>query len=357
MQVGILGLGTYLPPTIRTNAWWPPDVLADWHERMASIAMRGEAASSDLLTSGAVRTLEAMGAYAADPFRGAVERHVMSDDQTAPEMEAHAAREAIERAGLRVDQIDMLLTQTPVPEHLLTNSAGTTHRLLDLPRHCLALGTESACNGFGHHLALARGMIASGRARHVLSVHSSAMTRILKPAEPDSPWWGDGAAAVVFGPVSDDKGVLADQHYADGTACHALVLGVPGRRWWEAGEIVLHSVDRQHTRMMVMSLLDRGRDAIARCLAEAGLTTEDVEFFATHQGTAWFTRATAEHAGVEHARTVVTFPQLGNLNSANIPVILAMAERDGLLRDGSVVVTFSGGVGETWSGVCLRWGR
>jgi 3-oxoacyl-[acyl-carrier-protein] synthase-3 len=179
----------------------------------------------------------------------------------------------------------------------------------------------------------------------------------MRDGEPDSAWWGDGASAVVFGPVSDGKGLLGSVHNANGASCEALVLGVPGKRWWEDGSITLTSVDRTHTRAMLLSLVDRAGDAIAESMSRASVAAAEVDFYASHQGTAWLPRVTAQHAGLGHAKTIATFPSFGNLNSANIPLILAIAEREGMIRDGSVVVTFAGGLGETWSSLCLRWGR
>jgi 3-oxoacyl-[acyl-carrier-protein] synthase-3 len=108
---------------------------------------------------------------------------------------------------------------------------------------------------------------------------------------------------------------------------------------------------------MVLSLVDRARDTIVSTLAQAGKAPADVDFYAAHQGMVWLTDVTAAHSGLGHAKTVKTFASCGNLNSANIPLILAIGEREGLIRDGSIVSTFSGGVGETWSSLCLRWGR
>ncbi|HTR51038.1 MAG TPA: 3-oxoacyl-[acyl-carrier-protein] synthase III C-terminal domain-containing protein [Kofleriaceae bacterium] len=355
--VGILGIGTHLPAQVRTNDYWSSDVVAAWGERMAARVTRADADHTDAMTEGARLTLRAMGEVAADPFRGAVERRVMDDATTVHEMEAAAARQAIERAGIEPNAIDVVLTQSPVPENLFVNSACVTHRLLGLRERCLAMGTEAACNAFAVHASLARGLIASNTARYVLSIHSSAMTRIMRRSEPDSAWWGDGATAVVFGPVSDGRGLLSSVHHADGASCDALVLGVQNRRWWEDGSISLTSLDRLHTRRMLLTLADRARDAIAASIAAAGLRPSDVGFYASHQGTAWLTNVTASHAGLAHAKTITTFPSFGNLNSANIPLILAIAEREHVLRDGDVVTTFSGGVGETWSSLCLRWGR
>ncbi len=354
--VGIWGLGTYLPPNVRENDYWPPDIVAGWSERMAARVTRAEP-SSDQLSAGAERTLAAMAELGHDPFRGAVQRRIMPDGMTTPEMEARAAREAIERAGLRVEDVDVILTQTMVPEQLNVNQACVTHRLLGLPTRSLAMATDVQCNAFAQHATLAQALIVGGQARHVLSVHSMGLRRVMRQTEPDSAWFGDGAAAAVFGPVSEGRGLLAANHHTDGTNCDALVLGKQDRRWWEDGEITLRSLDRAHTRGMLMTLVDRAGIAIAETLGTARLSARDVGFYACHQGTAWLTRVTQQQAGLEAAATVATFPQFGNLSSANIPLILAIGEREGMLRDDAVVVTFSGGVGETWSSLCFRWGR
>lgn len=356
--VGIIGLGSYLPPTVRTNDHWSADIVAGWHDRMAARATSGDAPRPEQLSDGVRLTLEAMTELAGDPFRGAVERRVMGPDMTVSKMEASAAREAMARAGIDASQVDVILSQTPVPEHLFVNGACVTHKLLELPRRCLSIGTEAACNAFAQHFSLAQALIASGKARYVLSVHSSAMARVLRASEPDSAWWGDGAAAVVFGPVAEGKGLLGAVHNTDGASSEALVLGIPdGRRWWEDGAITTCSVDRAHTRAMLLSLVDRARDTIGDSMSEAHIAPADVDFYASHQGTVWLPRVTAKHAGLGHVPTITTFPQFGNLNSANIPLILAIAEREGMLRDGSTLVTFSGGLGETWSSLCVRWGR
>ncbi|HEX8790902.1 MAG TPA: 3-oxoacyl-[acyl-carrier-protein] synthase III C-terminal domain-containing protein [Polyangiaceae bacterium] len=355
--VGIVGVGAYLPTEVRRNTHWPAEVVAGWRDRMATRATDPDGAAGAPPSAGVRRTLAAMAEYADDPFRGAVERRVMASDMTAEDMEAAAARDAIARAGLRPDDIDAIFLQSRVPEHLNVNSACSTHRLLGLPQRCLAMQTNLACNGFPTHFTLAQAMITTGQARHVLSVHSSAFTRIARMEEPESAWMGDGASAAVIGPVADGRGLLAASHRTDGSSCEAVVFGVPGKRWWEDGRIQLWAPNRAHTRKMFMTLVDRAADTLASTLAAAGKTAVDVDFYASHQGTAWFTRATAEHAGLERAKTLVTFPSFGNMASVNVPFILAMAEREGMLRDDAIVATFSGGAGETWSSLVLRWGR
>ena len=81
------------------------------------------------LTPAMQRTVAALQEYADDPFRGARERRVMADDMTVSEMEANAAREAMEHARIGPDDVDVILSQTPVPDQLMVNGACVTHRL------------------------------------------------------------------------------------------------------------------------------------------------------------------------------------------------------------------------------------
>ena len=131
MTVGIIGLGTFLPAEMWTNDWWPKHVVDGWQEMFGRPT---GATSSGPLPPAAQRTLDAMREYATDPFRGARERQVMAADMTTTEMETNAAREALDAAKLRPDDIDVILSETPVP-----SSCSSTARAS--PTSC------SACRG------------------------------------------------------------------------------------------------------------------------------------------------------------------------------------------------------------------
>lgn len=354
-DVGIHSIGLFMPEHVRTNAWWPADEVERWRERMAHRATAAEDLPADV-SPGARAALIGMAAYP-DAFRGAVQRRVMDEAMTSAEMEARAARDALARAGITIDDVDVILGASMCPEYLHVNHACQAHHLLGMRQDCLVLSTEGICNSFALHLTLAESLVRSGTARRVLSLHSSAMTRVQGAHEPHSAWFGDGAAAVVIGPVAPGRGLRGAAHNADGRGCAALVLGVPGRRWWEAGPTSFHAVDHAATRAMLLGIVDHATAAIAGALNRAGHTAAEVGFYASHQGTPWLTEVTQREAGLGHARTLVTFPEYGNVSSVNLPLILGLAERAGTLTDDTLAVTFAGGTGETWSSLVLRWGR
>ncbi|MCA9621046.1 MAG: hypothetical protein KC731_18615 [Myxococcales bacterium] len=353
--IGILGIGVHLPADIRSNDWWADELVARWSSQVAA-RHRHDRLPADA-TEGQRLVLEAMAELASDPFRGAVERRVMADGTPITDLEIAASREALDRAGVAAEEIDLLLTGTVVPDHLTTNPACTVHAALGLPRRCLTLSVDSACNGFHHQVTLAEAMIAAGQARKALLVQSSNFSRILPYSEPYSAWFGDGASAVVLGEVSAGHGLLGRAHRTDGELQYGLVSSVVGGTVFDEGRIVFHAERPECARGMLDSIADNAKDAIAAALRDADLLPEAVDFYACHQGFPWLRRVTQRFAGLTNARSLDTFRLAANAASVNVPLVLAMAEREGMLNNGDVVVTYGGGSGITWSSLVLRWGR
>src|SRR5512140_337696 len=103
-NVGILGVGMFLPTEVRQNDWWSAELVASWMERR-----RKAPPPEPPRTEGEARVLAAMKDQALDPFQGAVERRVIARGATVLDMETAAAREAIERSGIAPREIDLLL--------------------------------------------------------------------------------------------------------------------------------------------------------------------------------------------------------------------------------------------------------
>jgi 3-oxoacyl-[acyl-carrier-protein] synthase-3 len=271
-------------------------------------------------------------------------------------METLAAREALERASSRPEDIDLLLVYSACPDYLAPTNAPRVHHALGLSRRCLTLGADAACNSFLTQLEVAAAMIASGACRKALIVQSVAFSRLLPIDLPHSAWFGDGATAAVVGKVSEGHGIIGRCHNTDGTNNRAIVIGVPGKHYTALGQTFIYPGELRDTANMVLSTVDRGKEAITAALAQAAVGPHQVEFFAGHQGMVWLREVIQAHAGLVNARAIDTFKGFANLSAANLPLILAMGERDGLLRPGQCVAAFSGGAGEVWSSMILRWG-
>jgi len=349
----VLGIGVFLPDSVRRNDWWPDEVVRRWTDRRSD---RGPHVDPAQLPEGPGRVFAAMAEYSSDPFKGGKERRVMDPGMTSSEMEVLAAEDALRRSGVPRSEIGALLTYTQLPDYLvLPANAAKVHHRLGLPSRCFTLGTEGACDSFLMQLHLADQMIRSGAVEYALLIQSSHLQHLIRQQDEHSAWFGDGATAVVVGPVPEGRGVLCTSQLTDGSLFHALVGGTPGKRWNDGGPIHLYFEDREASNRMVAQLPDMGKRVLDDCFQRTGLAPGGVDFYAAHQGTVWFRKVTQAHAGMGRARFFDSYPWTTSLSASNIPFELAMAQREGLLRKGDLVAAHSGGSGIVVSGALMRW--
>jgi 3-oxoacyl-[acyl-carrier-protein] synthase-3 len=354
-HIGILGVGAYLPPDVRRNDEWPEHVVAGWREKAARRLERIRAEFEKETSIGSKMTMDAIAALAGDPFQGGRERRIMPAGMSAADMETTAAREAISKAGIDADEIDLVMSYTMCPDFINVPTACVVHGNLGLRERCTTLALDAVCNSFMMQISLAQAMIASGRARYALLTQSSAVTRLPSSGELHDNWFGDAGTAIVLGPVSEGRGVLSYSHHTDGKLWGAFVCGVPDGHWSD-GKCVAYSTDHAAHLDMLVRITDRAKQVLGESLADAGIRPEDVDFYACHQAFHWLRRVTQQHAGLTKARAVDHFDWTGTVSAANLPLQLAIASREGVLRDGHTVACFQGGTGMTWSAMALRWG-
>ncbi|HET9624704.1 MAG TPA: 3-oxoacyl-[acyl-carrier-protein] synthase III C-terminal domain-containing protein [Kofleriaceae bacterium] len=350
-HIGIRSVGLALPPKVRSNDWWPTDVVAKW-----TAARRPPPPAPANPSPGMIHVLAALAEQAADPFQGTVARHVLSDGVTALDLAEQAGHEALARAGVAPGDVDLLLTHTVMPDVLLGNPATQVHHRLGLPRRCLALETDGAAYAFMLQLSIAEAMIAAGRARLALLVQACGATPYVDMTDPTSVLFGDGATAVVVGPVREGRGLIAAAHHADGRFANTLVAGVPGGTWASEGRGLIHVADPARMREVFLLTADVCKEGIDAVLGDAGLAPRDITMFAMYQGTPWLRRVVQRYAQLEHARSIDSFARTAYLFSAVLPAGLYFAAQEGRIADGDLVLATGGGTGMTFGSIVMRWG-
>jgi 3-oxoacyl-[acyl-carrier-protein] synthase-3 len=357
-NVGIWGLGTYLPPIVRTNDWWPQHVVDEWRVRQGKRVTRAtiDAADGDV-GDGARACLAAAAEYAHDPFEGAVERRVMPDDMWPSDMQAAAARDAMARAGVGPSDIDFLLVQSSTNDYVHVPDGCRVHELLGLPYRCFTLQAEAMCHAFIQHLVVAESLVKAGTGRVGLVIQCCVMSRHLRQDDPFSAWFGDGATAAVVGPVSDGKGILAHSHATDGAFHGGLVSGVVGKQWYDDGRVIAHVRDEKKARAMLLAVPDAVKSLGDETIDKSGLRKDELKFIATHQASIWLGRVVQKHMGLDQCARVDTFRWATSLTGCNLPLCMSVAEKEHLLHDGDPIFMFSGAAGMTVGTLVARWGR
>jgi 3-oxoacyl-[acyl-carrier-protein] synthase III len=259
-----------------------------------------------------------------------------------------AARHAIEAAGRRPDEIDLIIVATSTPDMIFPSTACIVQRKLGMHGGA-AFDVQAVCTGFVYALALADSMIRTGLASKALVIGAEVFSRILDFKDRTTcVLFGDGAGAVVL-EGSDQPGLLASELHADGQ--HVGILCVPGQVAGGAvtGDPFLR-MDGQAVFKLAVGVLDSVSKSV---LAKAGRTADSVNWLIPHQANIRIMQSAARKLGLPADRLVVTVDEHGNTSAASIPLALDTAVRSGRIQKGDSVMLQGVGGGFTWGAVLL----
>jgi len=276
-------------------------------------------------------------------------RHIAGEGETTVTLATDAARAALAAAGIDAGAIDLIVLATATPDQTFPASATKVQAALGI-NDCVAFDVAAVCSGFLYALSVAESMIRAGSARNALVIGAETFSRILDWEDRATcVLFGDGAGAVVLGPVDDGRGVLAARLHADGR--HNDLLYVDG------GPSTTGTVGK--LRMVGPTVFKHAVTNLSAVLTEtlgaAGLTAKDVDWVVPHQANARILDATARKLGLASEKVVVTVDQHANTSAASVPLALDVAVRDGRIKTGDLIVLEAMGGGFTWGAAAIRW--
>jgi 3-oxoacyl-[acyl-carrier-protein] synthase-3 len=359
VRATILGLGEWLPPTVRDNGAWP----ADFGQRSTAAGREiTEVVAGDSDDCYDAIVARHVAAEAGDPFLGTKLRHVADDAMTSWEAEVLAARAALDDAGVDPADIDFVSSWTFTPDRAKQVTAPRVAHRLGATR-AVGVAADAACASAIMQLSLAAAMVESGRARLVLLTQSHLATRAFPLLHPASPNVGDAATAIVVG-ASERAGILAMHAVSHGEYHDAVVW----RRakddesaWYQAGgPTYLGSYDRGGARQLVQNTVRFGAETVTEAARRAGVDPSRIDLLASVQPRGWVPGAIAEALGLPVAIAPQTFERLAHLGACGIVCNLLEGRRRGLFgrSDGGmdkIAGLYAQGAGFTRSALLVRW--
>ena len=176
------------------------------------------------------------------------------------------------------------------------------------------------------------------------------MSHLLEREHPSSPFFGDGATAIIVGPTAHNQGVLSIKNYTNGGLGSYFTTGIPGKRWYEEGRIKTYVFNISSGPVLNFIAVEQSKALIEAALLESKLDKSSIQFYAGHQGMSWFRQVTQKAIGIEHAKTYDTFEMHASLVGSNLPLVFYLAHQNKLLKKGDKVVAF-----QSWIGDDFRW--
>lgn len=288
---------------------------------------------------------------------GIKERRIAAEEQVTSDLGVAAARQALDRAGLRPEDIDLILVATNSPDTLFPSTACWVQKKLGT-REMPAFDLQAGCTGVLYGLIVAEGLILSGTCRRVLLIGVDILSKITNWEDRTTcVLFGDGAGAFILEESDDDSGLLSHFWGADGSLGELLILPGGGTLHPASEQTVKEKMHYIHMKGndVFKHAVKRMGESIVESLKSAGLDKQQVDFLIPHQANLRIIDAIGERLDLNPEQVVVNVDRYGNMSVATIPVALYELQEEGKLQPGKIVAMVAFGAGFTWAAAVYRW--
>ncbi|MFO1506157.1 MAG: beta-ketoacyl-ACP synthase III [Lysobacterales bacterium] len=285
---------------------------------------------------------------------GIRERRMAADGETTGDLGFYAATHALEAAGIKGSEIDLIVFGTTTPDLVFPSTACLLQHRLGA-NGCAAFDVNAACSGFMYALAIGDQFVRSGLSKKALIVGSETLTRMLDWEDRSTcVLFGDGAGAVVLEPASE-PGIITTRLHADGGYKHLLYNPVGVSVGFQEGEPragVRVLMTGNEVFKVAVKTLDR---IVGETLEAAGMNESDIDWLIPHQANLRIIEATAKRLKLPLERVIVTVDRHGNTSSGSVPLALDEAVRSGKVQRGQTLLLEAFGGGFTWASALLKY--
>jgi len=288
---------------------------------------------------------------------GIKERRLAPDWMCTSDMAAEAARRAMEQAGVREDEIDLLMCATVTPDMPFPNTACFVQQKLGL-RRIPAFDIEAACSGFLYGLEIGQQFITSGSCNTVLVIGAEKLSAVVDWQDRNTcVLFGDGAGAAVLRSRGEEHGILTTCMGADGSQTDILTLPGGGARFPASKDTVsarMHYIKMEGKEVFknaVIAMQNAAETALKKC----NLTIADIKCVIPHQANVRIIDALADRLGAPKEKVYINLHRYGNVSAASVAIALDEAAREGRFQRGDLILLVVFGAGLTWASCVIQW--
>ncbi|MEP7038122.1 MAG: beta-ketoacyl-ACP synthase III, partial [Acidobacteriota bacterium] len=286
---------------------------------------------------------------------GIKQRHKAADDEYTSQFGTKAAQQAIERAGLKAEDIDIIICATTTPDQIMPSTGALIQAQLGAT-NAAGMDIFAACSGFLYGLTMVESMIKTGQINYALVIGAEVLTKYVDYTDRSTcVIFGDGAGAAVVGAVPEGKGILATKIRSDGRYEEQLYAPGGGTKLGTTHETINNGdhffkmKGNELFKVAVRSMSDISKEM----LEKAGCTVDDLDLVIPHQANQRITDAVATRLGVCEEKVYSNIAEHGNTSSASIPIALDECIESGKIKEGSLVLLTAFGGGVTWGGTVI----
>jgi 3-oxoacyl-[acyl-carrier-protein] synthase-3 len=289
---------------------------------------------------------------------GIKERHITGDGESTALLATEAAKKAMDMAGAKPEEIDLIIVATITPEMVFPSTASFVQRAIGA-KNAWVFDLAAACSGFVYSLSIVQQFIQSGRCKKVLVIGAETLTKITDWTDRTSCiLFGDGAGAVVVERgKTPGQGIIYSTMASDGNSWEALNCQAHGsrhpatRKLDDPQKVFMQIKGREVYQQAVRRIVETVTSGLEKC----GLTLEDIGMLVSHQMNARIIESAAKRLELPKERVFINIEKYGNTSAASVPIAFDECYRQGRIKKGDVVVLVAFGAGLTWGANIIRF--
>lgn len=285
--------------------------------------------------------------------RTGIRERRLAKTETTAEMSAAAAKKALEQAGMKPEELDLILVGTITNDYVTPSTACEVQAALGAV-NAAAFDLNAACSGFMFALHTAHAYLAAGLAKNALVIGAETLSKIMDWTDRSTcVLFGDGAGAAVV--TKSDTGLLAFDQGSDGE--RGKVLSCRNRT--NNNPLTATSKELGYVQMggqeVYKFAVTAVPESIIKVLEEAGVQPEEIDYFVLHQANIRIIQSVAKRLKVSVDKFPISLDHCGNISAASVPILLDEMNQKGMLERGMKIVMSGFGGGLTWGTALLEW--
>jgi 3-oxoacyl-[acyl-carrier-protein] synthase-3 len=288
---------------------------------------------------------------------GIKQRHKAADDEYTSQFAVLAATQALSRAGLKPEDIEIIICATTTPDQIMPSTGALIQAEIGAT-NAAGMDVFAACSGFLYGVTMVESMIRTGQIKNALVIGAEVLTKYVDYTDRSTcVIFGDGAGAAVLAPVEAGKGILATKIRSDGRFAEQLHAPGGGTR---IGTTHATIDNRDHFFKMrgneLFKIAVRSMAEISKeMLDKAGYAVDDVDLVIPHQANQRITDAVASRLNIPEEKVFSNIAEHGNTSSASIPIAIDECLQSGKIKQGDLVLLTAFGGGVTWGATLVRF--
>ncbi|MCZ6104570.1 beta-ketoacyl-ACP synthase III [Campylobacter ureolyticus] len=285
-------------------------------------------------------------------------RHIAKDEVTS-DLGYKAAKLAIKRANLTIDDIDCIICATISPDYLCMPS--TACRIADLLgiSDVMAFDISAACSGFIYLIEIAKSMVESGLKKNVLIIGAEKLSSIVNWNDRTTcVLFGDGAGAAVISESKDENYIIDTHTSSDGSKGDLLITPGCGSKNPASSFVIENNLQFIHMKgnEVFKTAINTLTNDVLKILEKNEMSSEKISLFVPHQANLRIINAVKDRLNLSDNQCVVTVDKFGNTSSASIPMALNYAYENNNLKNGDLLLLDAFGGGFTWGSALIKFG-